>query len=416
MGSEAFAKLEAALPGIVEERAGFDVDGVALDVTLLPRDTDDLTRSVRFLRESGLGAIVRGGGNRFDLGNVPTRASVLLSTERLDAIDEIDTDEGVCRARAGTQLSTLRAAARENGWELPLDAPGAGATVGGVLAAAAIGPRALGYRQPRDLVLGLDVVLGSGERTRCGGRVVKNVTGYDLAKLYVGSLGTLCVIDAAWLRLSPVPDRVVVLTAESANAATACESGVRAARCVSARACIVSLEADSAPHLIVELAGDSASVERDADALSRDRFSRAADATALDAVRSQQLSLPEASGLRIRIPSLPSQLAGCCDALLTAGSTVLAYPGLGFLLAGVELPTSAVSDSAVSAADTALAAASALAERSRGAYVVERAPLAAKRDRDVFGVRAAGVPLVRALKQRFDPDGVLAAGRFAGRI
>ena len=102
-------------------------------------------------------------------------------------------------------LRDVREALAASGWELSLDPPGRDSTVGGCLAAASVGPRALGLGLPRDQVLGLTVSLASGERVRCGGRVVKNVTGYDLNKLYTGSFGSLGVIESAWLRLRAAP-------------------------------------------------------------------------------------------------------------------------------------------------------------------------------------------------------------------
>jgi glycolate oxidase FAD binding subunit len=211
----------------VREHEPLEVDGLRIGVTLAPASVEALGGALRTLRERDLAAIVRGGGTRLGLGNPPRRAACFLSTERLAEVEELDAGRAG-PGRAGTPLTELRAAANARGWELPLDAPGRGSTVGGVLAAAALGPRAQGYGLPRDLVLGLDVVLGDGTLTRCGGRVVKNVTGYDLAKLYTGSLGTLGVI-AAWLRLRPRPSGCS-RSSRAAAADAACALGLAAAR------------------------------------------------------------------------------------------------------------------------------------------------------------------------------------------
>src|SRR5262249_60034454 len=96
---------------------------------------------------------------------------------------------------------------------------------------------------PGDQGLGLEVVLGDGVLAKCGGRVVKNVTGYDLAKLYTGSLGTLGVIAAAWLRLRPRPERVEHLEARAGDVTSACARGLAAARSATARAAAVVLPA-----------------------------------------------------------------------------------------------------------------------------------------------------------------------------
>ena len=93
-------------------------------------NSEELARAVVGLRQNGLAALVRGGGNRLGLGNPPARADVLLATDRLNGILEFDREEGVCYALAGTELTVLRAAANEQDWELPFDAPGPGATLG----------------------------------------------------------------------------------------------------------------------------------------------------------------------------------------------------------------------------------------------------------------------------------------------
>ena len=124
-----------------------------------------------------------GGRTRLELGNPPSRADLLLDTSALSGVGEFDASEGVCQVQAGTSLGVLREALAGTGWEVPLDVPDA-SSVGGALASNAIGPRCAGFGLPRDVVLGLSVGHASGEQTRCGGRVVKNVTGYDMAKLY----------------------------------------------------------------------------------------------------------------------------------------------------------------------------------------------------------------------------------------
>ncbi len=390
----------------VREHAALDVDGIQIAHTLVPKAAEQLPNVLRVLAEAGAAAIVRGGGNRLALGNAPARADLLLSTQELSGIEELDAEDGVLRARAGTTLAALRAAARTAGWELPLDAPGPGASLGGVLAAAEAGPRSQGYGRPRDAVLGLDVVLGSGEATRCGGRVVKNVTGYDLAKLYTGSLGALGVITAVWLRLSPRPERVTVL----AGALESSAGALAAARRTSCRAAVLELACGpaAARRCVVELAGPELAVERDARELARDFGLREAAPEALDRMRRRVLA--SSAPLCARIPLLPAQLDAAERAFAETGATCVAWPGLGFVLAEWQ---DAGSDER---ADAEIArSCAALARAARGSAVVLRAPAAWKRARDVFGVSGGEIALTRALKQRFDPAGVLAPGRLPGR-
>jgi len=382
-------------------------DGAAPAPTLRPADPLALARAVALLHELRLAALVRGGGTRLSLGNPLRRTDVVLSTLGLEGVRDFDPGEGVCRVGAGTLLSRLRAQVNAGGWELPLDAPGRGSTVGGTLAAAAIGPRAQGFGAPRDQVLGLEVVLGDGLLTKCGGRVVKNVTGYDLAKLYTGSLGTLGVIAAAWLRLRPLPERVAWLEAAPASTETACARGLAAARRPTTRAAAVLLPAGGPARLVVELAGPAAAVDCDADGLAGEGAFGAANADALDRARRLQADPPRAGGLRFRLWLRPSRIAAVAERIAAAGGTCLLYPGLGQAWACFE-------PGAPASQDAAFAAVASAAALGGGGHCLEAGPAEARAGRDAFGDAAALVPLTRALKARFDPAGVLNPGRALG--
>ncbi|HEX5066509.1 MAG TPA: FAD-binding oxidoreductase [Myxococcota bacterium] len=384
------------------------IDGIAVSTTLRPRDGDALARTVRALGQQGLAAVPLGGGRHLELGNAPRRVDALLCTSHLAAVEDFEPAEGVCHAGAGTRLGALRERIAPAGWELPLDAPD-DATLGGALAAGAVGPRTQGYGAPRDVVLGLEVVLGSGERTRCGGRVVKNVTGYDLPKLYTGSCGTLGVIEGAWLRLRPRPACTRVLGLPERAAADALARGVAAARLQSARACALRGRAGEALSGVVELAGAEESVERDARWLAREQGASDADAQAPLRVRAEQLATAAPHGVRFRIPALPTQLAGVLDAL-DPQAQVIVYPGL--CLCYASFPLASPDDAA--GAERAFASVAAAARAALGTFRCESAPPDAKRGREVFGPLGGEAALARALKSRFDPHGVLSPGRFAG--
>jgi glycolate oxidase FAD binding subunit len=397
-------RLGAALgPDAIEPGAETALPGVRPCATLHPRDVEGLARAVGALGALGLAALVRGGGTRLGLGNPPRRADVVLSTRRIAGTVDLDPGEGVCLALAGTPLAELRAAVNAGGWELPLDAPGRGSTVGGTLAAAAIGPRAQGFGLPRDLVLGLEVVLGDGTKTRCGGRVVKNVTGYDLAKLYTGSLGTLGVIASAWLRLRPRPERVAVYEA-LVPADAAPTLGLAAARLPAARAAAIVLGADASARLVVELAGDAPVVAGDGAWLAAEAGAHETTVAALDSVRRLQGDGAAPRGLRFRLALLPSRLASAAASLGAAGAQLLAYPGLALAWA----------DFAGEDGERAFAAVGAAAREAGGSWRLEDGPPALRGGRDAFGDARDLLPLHRALKARFDPAGVLNPGRAPG--
>jgi glycolate oxidase FAD binding subunit len=422
MKEEALRALAAVLGAdCVHAHEPVGLDGLRVGVTLAPASAEGLAGALRVLGEHGLAAIVRGGGTRLGLGNLPRRADCFLSLERLAEILELDAEEGVARVAAGTPLARLRAEANAAGWDPPLDAPGPATTLGGVLACAAPGPRVLGYGRPRDAVLGMEVALASGARARCGGRVVKNVTGYDLAKLYTGSLGTLGVLASAWLRLRPLPERVELVAARLPARADSFEGALGAARLPAARA-VALLDAALEPTLagdapgpgdlvlVAELAGEAPVVEASLARVASELGARPAPAHALERVRELQGAAPGGRGLRVRVDALCTRVPAAAQALRGAGARLLAYPGAGLVFGFFEPGPDA------GGAEVALAAAREAARAGGGALLVEEAPLALKRVHDVFGDPPQGLAIMRALKQRFDPGGVLNPGRFAGGI
>lgn len=392
---------------------------VGLAATLAPADEAGLAHGLAALAERRIGVVVQGGGSRAALGNPPRGARALLSTRRLAGVVELDAEEGVANVRAGTPLAELRAAVADAGLELPLDPPGAGATLGGTLAAAAIGPRHTGFGRPRDLVLGLDVVMGDGARARCGGRVVKNVTGYDLMKLHVGGHGAFGVIAAAWLRLRPRPEQVRTLAGPLPGADAAARA-LGAARLATARACAL-VDPRLAPAwaargsewgLVVELAGDESAVARDAARVASELGLADTDAGAVDRLRGLQDGADEAAALRFRVAVLPSRLGGLCAALRRAGAALLAHPASGLVYARFVLGSA--SDGA--GVDRAWLAVRSAARPADGEILLEAAPPFAKLLRDAFGDARDALRLTRALKARFDPAGILNPGRFLGGL
>jgi len=409
----ALEHLESELGAAMFERhAPLCIDGVELCATLRPENGDALARALATLGRHGLSALPRGGGTNAELGNPPARADTMLSMQAFSEIDEFDAAEGVCHAGSGTPLAQLRETVCAGGWELPFDVPNATATLGGALATAAIGPRAHGYGLPRDVVLGLEVALASGDRTHCGGRVVKNVTGYDLAKLYVGSLGSLGVIEGAWVRLRPKPESVRVLEISFAACDSVVERAVEISRRSSVRACALVSDATGALCCTVECAGDASIVAQDEKWLVDAFGAESAPRDALLDIHRAQRSTPAPQGVRFRLAALPSKLPSCIAGLARAGARIVAYPGLNLVYAGFSIGSSQDRE----ALDRVFRVMSEIRSDARGEIVCESAPPCAKRERDVFSVSPDALSLMRALKTRFDPRGVLNPGRFAGGL
>jgi glycolate oxidase FAD binding subunit len=409
------ARLGAAA---VFEHPAVDIDGCPLVVSLRPADGEALARTLVVLAELQLPVVVRGGGTRLAVGNPPRGARLLLSTEELTGIEELDSEDGVVNVAAGTRLSDVARAVNAEGWELPLEPAARAGTVGGALASAGSGPRRLGFGPPRDCVLGLSVALPSGERTRCGGRVVKNVTGYDLAKLYTGSNGTLGVIESAWLRLQPLPEsRRALVAVLPSDAAGVFGFALEAARQGSARSVALASPAlaeavapgsgdGSGWLLAAEYAGEAPLVARDADWLEGRLARLGSSATPADGVIDRIGELQTTGDLRARMAVLPSRVEQACAPLSAAGIACVAHPGLALVYA-----FAAAADSSAALATVDAAAAAVHAD-----LLLEALPLPSKGSRDVFGDPGDRLPLLSALKSSFDPAGILNPGRFQGRL
>jgi len=388
----------------------------------VPTSAEALAECLALLAARATPTIVCGGGSRLGLGNAARGARVLLSTGGLSEVLEFDEADGVVQVSGGTRLSDLAALAGAAGWEVPLDPPGLRTTIGGALASAVEGPQSSGRAFTRDCVLGLGVAMANGVRTRCGGRVVKNVTGYDLAKLYVGSFGSLGVIESAWLRLRPVPREVVVRRLAIDDAAAGAWLARAAALRPSARA-VTLLDAALLPdtpdtkdepsfELVCEFAGDPVACAADVDWLAAAGAARSGSPEDIDAIRSLQGSAPT-DGVRVRFQVLPTQVVDACDALRAASAQLLVHAASSTIHAFFRPPSAGRDDAWF---DGVLDTVNGL-ERSTGAVrVIEEMPEWARAGCDVFGSTGDALPLMRGLKQRFDPSGILNPGRFAGGL
>jgi FAD/FMN-containing dehydrogenase len=181
-------------------------------VAVRPADAAEAAAALRLAADLAAPVVPWGGATHQDIGNVPRPVEILLATSKLEGIVEYDPGDQTITVGAGTRLADLMARIRQDSLMLPLDPPGLSrATVGGVIAAAACGPLRHGYGPPRDHLLGTLTAHSDGKLARSGGRLVKNVTGFDLHRLYCGSLGTLALLCEVSLRLRPLPERDAAL-------------------------------------------------------------------------------------------------------------------------------------------------------------------------------------------------------------
>jgi len=203
---------------VTPEAGAWSVHGTTARAIVSPTDADCVAEVLALCSAEGWTVEPAGAGTWLDHGRTPSRpADIILSTRRMDTRIESEPADLVVGADAGVRIQTLQERLSANGQELTLDPPHhSNATIGAMIALASAGPLRASAGTPRDHVLGIEAVTGDGRRLRFGGRVVKNVAGYDAVRLLTGSRGTLGVITSVWLRVRarPVAERSLTVAGE----------------------------------------------------------------------------------------------------------------------------------------------------------------------------------------------------------
>ena len=379
------------------------VPGARVESVARPSSVEEVSEVIRAAVSGHQGLLVCGGRTRLDWANAARPLALGLSTASLSGIDEFVPDEGVVHVKAGTELSLVRAAVEQEGWELPLDSPGQTSTVGGTIASAVTGPRAHAFGSVSDAILGLDVVGGDGVASKCGGRVVKNVTGYDLAKLYCGSFGSLAVVTGAWLRLRPLAATIRAYLVSVGKDAETFERIRGQAGLTSLRA-LTWTEApgqDSA-RVLFELGGSAEGVRHDHGTLAASFELEEVDPEEMNRVRDARAGeLAEGDTLAMRVRVLGSKSEAMREALLQAGLRVTIDLGLGSFDVRGRLESPGALESLRS-----------LAEASGGFATYSQIPDAWQPEVEVFGALGGSEILMATLKEKFDPACILNPGRF----
>jgi glycolate oxidase FAD binding subunit len=396
--------------------------GVLPSVVFQPRTREECVASFEEARRRRLALAVVGGRTKLGLGEAPRRLDALVSTRGLDRVLDYSPSDQVVVVEAGITLAALQATLAKNGQRLACDAPRADrASLGGLLATNDFGPLRTRFGSLRDLVLGVSVVRADATVVRGGGKVVKNVAGYDVPKLMVGALGTLGMIETVTLRLHPLPEleRTIRIAALDADALRALVVLLR--RDQFEPCSVVALSSGDAFDALVRFEGfgvevddacralHSASAElgRPGEALSDDS---ARDAWAQhDALRAGGEVLLKVAFPPAALPAIARDVTRPLAGSLPAARSVL-YPTLGLAFVSGGPPDGA-------AFADALAAARARVVTLAGSLVIHDLPLGLRAPQaDVWGPPPASLPLMRRLKERFDPEGRLNDGRFVGGI
>ncbi|MER6826699.1 FAD-binding oxidoreductase [Streptosporangium sp. NPDC000563] len=423
---EAQKALRATGVTIREATSDDAVGGVSPRWVALPENTGEVAALMRVSAAHDLAVVPVGDGTKLGWGNPPERCDLLIDTCCLLLGDgtavEHSSGDLVTRVGAGLPLNVLNATLSRSRQELALDTPLGAGTVGGTLATAVAGPRRFRYGTARDLLIGITVVLADGTIATSGGNVVKNVAGYDLGKLFTGSYGTLGVITEATFRLHPIPaDRrwvtVDLPAGGPGSAGSPARDGLDALD-----ALVAELAASQAEPSAVELEwpditgeatvcalveGVAADVRAEAVRTSMDEYGSAritAEAPAWWSVPPGEEVL-----LELRVPP-----AAACPALRAVAARGLPARVRGSVASAVLLAAlpGDVGEAEFSGFVTGVRDD---LRRLGGALTVLAVPSALARGIDRWGPSGA-LPLMRRVKERFDPGRRMSPGRFAGGI
>ncbi|MGZ4437289.1 MAG: FAD-binding oxidoreductase [Nocardioidaceae bacterium] len=392
------------------------VDGVGPALVACPGSTAEVAEVMRAAAAHGLTVVTRGRGTKTTWGRAPASADLVVDLSAMDRVLDHAAGDLIVETQAGTRLADVQETVAAAGQRLGLDEMVPGASIGGALATGSSGPGRLATGTLRDLLIGVTMVRADGVVAKAGGRVVKNVAGYDLGKLVHGSFGTLAVVTEALFRLHPLPAarRFVTVPVEDPAHADRLTQAVVHAQVVPG-ALEVDVPADGPGTLTVLLEGIAEGV------LGRTTATLdllGAGATAGDAAPEGWGAYPWAvtatGDQRASAVKLTFALSGLADVLSAARRGpapvhVRGSSGVGVVYAAIP----SGSDPAAVAGSVGLLRAA--CSRHGGSAVVLDAPAAVKDVIDTWGP-VPGLDLMRRVKEQFDPDRRLAPGRFVGGI
>jgi glycolate oxidase FAD binding subunit len=393
------------------------VDGVEPSFVVEAGSVEETSELMKLASREGLVVSPRGSGTKMHLGDPPASLDLIVSTARMNEIIEHVPGDQVVRVQAGIRLQDLQEQLSGSDQMLAIDPPERGATIGGIIAANASGPRRYRYGTIRDLIIGITVVLHDGTVAKAGSKVVKNVAGYDLSKLFTGSLGTLGIIVTANFRLHPIPQvsRTVAVEVESPEAAAGAAQAVMRSQIEptavelhygeDARLLTVLLE--SIPAGVeekVEVASFLLNPFGEVRTLSDEETGHLGPSTAAEDEAAVKLSAPPADLVDVLGTVLGAAERRGLDQPRITGHAASGVTFVGFSGGDEDARAGFVEE---------------LREiwlRRGGSVTLQKAPLSLKNRVGAWDQGGDYLGLIRRVKEKFDPRGGMNPGRFVGGV
>ena len=423
-----------------EQVAAYTFDGYVPKAVVIPTSVQEMQDVLQLAVKQGLSIMPAGAGTKLGIGNLPEKVDVVLATTHLNSVVEYEPADLTVTVEAGIRLRDLQTELSKHRQYLALDPPYADrCTIGGIVATNASGSLRLRHGTARNQVLGLRVARADGTVVKSGGKVVKNVAGYDLNKLYIGGFGTLGIITEVTLKLSPIPVHEAMLTADFQNIQDAADTGLAIVGSqilpmfvnlfVNADPTRSETEApvdENKPMLVAGFGGDPETVAWQLTQCQEIMEQNGAIGVTIregESVQHLQETVQEFSAdnrnteivvakLNLKRTDLAELATQIVEANSTRDAQMMALIGSGVLY--VTIPVA--SDTDYQSLAAALMQLRQTVMSRQGNLIIEVAPPELKRHIDVWGSVEGTLNLMKQIKAKLDPIGLLNPGRFVSSI
>lgn len=414
----------------LETRSRYAVDGIVPNAVALPSSESEVAAVLREAAVAQMVVVPWGAGTKQDLGRPMERVDLVLSLEKLNRVVDYVPADMTITVEAGMRFANLQALTARHGQTVSLDPPrAAGATIGGIVAAAASGPRRMAYGGVRDFLLGCRVALPDGRVIKAGGKVVKNVAGYDMSKLFAGSLGTLGVITEVSLKLRPLPadSRTLLLGFAELGPAMAAAESILNSELLPAAVTMLTpevarrLEAPGPVSLAIALEETAENNVYQADRVSQMLAANGASVVLAGGTESdfwdrlRNYGDRFAAAFRIKVNTVVSDVGPQLqDCLRPPGPVKL--EAVAYVPSGTVMLYGFANGGEAGAVAEAVQARMAAANAAGGSAVLESGAVALRRRVDVWGPARPEWKIVEGIRETFDAGRTLNRGRFVGRV
>ena len=402
----------------------FQVDGCVPNAVVMPASEKELSDLLAEAYRKVWAVVPMGTGHSMKLGNLSTQVDLVVGTTGIENPIDYSPSDLTVTVGAGTKFSELQSKLAKGGHWLPIDPPlGSVRTVGGILATNLLGPLSFGYGTVRDYLLGLRVAESDGTVTKSGGRVVKNVTGFDLTKLHIGALGTLSIILEANLKVMPLPKCDKTLSVNFDRWEAGIEAfAIQSLSTYSGQAAELIIAPDGETKGYIRFLGSDSSVAVRVDQalklltpLANNSPNIVAEEQAADVwygIENFGWSnyLENGGDVIMKLGCSPSKIdlviKGIFDYCAQNRHSVemIVGPARGVVKCKLIGVASVLTETVTTFRK--------ITSEVGGYGVVELAPTSSKKNIDVWGDPGLGLPLMRRLKEKLDPKGILNVGRY----